>query len=385
MTRTHFDRVLRTLNFDSTPGLPYCRVQPTIGQWLGWDGLDFDAYRVDALWHDVQLLLSGDRDVLYKAFIKLEPHKRAKIETGRWRIIICFPLHLQVLWKMVCDHVNTSLVANAIDIPCKQGFTLAHGDWKVYYKQWRQRGYNAGTDASAWDWCFNHWMLRFVVDMRLRLTRGSKTDLDLYERLLRMIYDMAFMPGARIVLPDGMVLEQQFVGLEKSGSPNTISDNSMGRLGASIIVCMMLGLPITPEYIGDTVGDDELKRLRRDDAFIERLKHAYRQLGIVIKQVDWGLEFVGHKFEADGPKPLYFNKHLWKFFFVSDDNLNTFLDSMMRLYCHTERYWFWERIARDLGVRVYSRSYYLTWYDCEEFTPTLPSEIVKLPSYTDAC
>lgn len=386
MTRAHFERVIRTLNFDSTPGLPYCRTQPTIGQWLGWNGLEFDPYKVDALWHDVQMLLEGDDDVLYKAFIKLEPHKKVKVEQGRWRIIICFPLHLQVLWKMVSDHLNTSLVKNAIDIPCKQGFTLARGDWKIYYQQWKQIGYNAGTDASAWDWCFNEWMMRFVINMRLRLTRGTKKDMQTYERLLRKIYALAFMPGARIVLPDGTVLEQLFIGLEKSGSPNTISDNTFARLGASIIVCMMLGLPLTRDNIGDFVGDDELKRLLRDPTFIERLKLAYLRLGIVIKQIDWGLEFIGHRFEADGPKPMYFSKHIWKFYYVSDEDLNTFLDSMLRLYCHSEQYWYWEQVARDLGVRVYSRSYYLTWYDCEEFTPMLPGEeTVRHLSYTDVC
>lgn len=157
----------------------------------------------------------------------------------------------------------------------------------------------------------------------------------------------------------------------KSGSPVTITDNSLARQAAGIFTCMKLGLPTTETNIGHQVGDDELRRLSRDPSFIARLVEAYRQLGITIKQVDWGLEFVGHRFTRDGPQPLYLQKHVWKLFYVSDDDLPTFLDSMLRLYCHSEHYWFWNRVARDLGVRVYSRAYYLTWYDYEEFTPVL--------------
>lgn len=364
MSFEHYLRTLRTLNFASTPGLPYCRHQPTIGKWLGWDGFNFDTYKVHALWHDIQLIIKGDFEILYKAFIKLEPHKRSKIETDRWRIIICYPLSLQVLWKMLGDHLNDTINANAFELPTQQGFTLHHGEWKAYLRQWKSKGLNAGTDAAAWDWTFNAWMIEMVKMMRIRLTRGPPDKMELYIRLLELTYSLAFSPGVRIVLPNGMVLEQDFEGLQKSGSPNTIADNSLARFAAAILVCLLLGLPIPDDVV---VGDDQLSRLIR--SMIARMMEAYRILGIQIKGVDWGLEFVGHKFTDNGPIPLYLSKHLWKFKYVSDDDLATFLDSMCRLYVHSPDYQFWETAARHLGVSVYSKDYYLTWYDFEEFTP----------------
>lgn len=356
--------VLATLSRESTPGLPYCREQPTIGKWLGWDGFQYSPIAVQRLWYDVQLVLSGQWDHLMKSFIKMEPHKRQKVLDKRWRIIICFSLPVQVAWKMLFDYGNKSFVEHAYEIPTQQGLVLPGGNWKMYVRQWKSRGYNAGTDASAWDWSVPGWLLDAALEMRLRLARGSDKTLTSWYALARRLYSEAFGVGTKIVLPSGLVLRQEFYGLQKSGSPNTIADNSLMRLIASVVVSMQVGLPLT---IGRFLGDDALEKLPEDENSVEAIKRAYKDLGIVIKSVERGLEFAGHHFSDEGPKPLYLGKHLWKLMYTPTDILPEFIDSMARLYCHSPHYGLWTEIAARLGVRLYSRDYYLGWYDLPEY------------------
>lgn len=348
----------------STPGYPYCKEKPTIGEWLGWNGLGFSPYSLARLWHDVQLVFDGVWEHYMKAFIKMEPHKLSKIKLKRWRVIIGFSLPVQVAWKMLFDYQNKKFVEESYHIPCQQGLVLPYGGWKDYLRQWKSRGYNAGTDASAWDWTVSGWLLDAALEMRRRLTRGNVNDMDKWYTLARKLYSDAFDVGARIILPNGKVLRQEFHGLQKSGSPNTIADNSMMRLIASVIVSIQMGQPL---YIGRFLGDDALERLHLDFQTIEAMKATYYELGIVIKSVELGVEFAGHQFDWDGPRPLYLAKHLWKLFYTPTDLLADYVDAMARLYCHSDEFQLWVDIASKLNVRLYSREYYVSWYDLPEY------------------
>lgn len=362
LSREAFDRLIPTLNMTSTPGHPYCKENPTIGAWLKWDGFKADKMRLDRLWFDTNLVLAGEYEHIMKCFVKVEPHKRQKILLKRWRLIIGFALPVQMAWKMLFDYSNVRMVEAAYDIPLQHGLVLFGGGWKQYVRQWKSNGLNCGTDASAWDWTVSGWLINAVRDLRERLLRGNPWTMDKYKTISRRLYEDAFS-HAKILTPQGYVLEQQFDGLQKSGSPNTIGDNSMARFIASIVVSLKMG--VTPR-IGRFVGDDALERLPEDDpSFVETLIDTYKQLGIVIKGVEWGLEFVGHSFDHLGPQPLYIKKHLWKFQYVADGDLPTYLDAMCRYYCHSPHFELWEFFARRLGVKVFSKEYYRDWYDLD--------------------
>lgn len=350
-----------TLNWQSTPGIPYNREYPTIGEWLKFNGLGCDNFQMQRLWYDTQLVLEDKWEHLMKAFIKMEPHKRSKVLSKRWRIIICFSLPVQVAWKMLFDFLNVRLLENSYDIPVQHGFQLYKGSWKQYYRQWASRGYNCGTDASAWDWTASGWLMDAVLELRFRLMRGVDSDVLAWTRIARTLYRRAFS-FAKIVLPDGMVLRQNFDGLQKSGSPNTIADNSMARFIASVVVAMNMKVPLNP---GRFVGDDALELHPENEEYVSMLIEEYRKIGIVIKSVEFSMEFVGHHFSGAGPRPLYVGKHLWSLAYTSRENIPAFLDSMARLYCHSNYFQMWQSLAERLGVRLFSRSYYLDWYDNE--------------------
>nr|QXV86574.1 RNA-dependent RNA polymerase [Solemoviridae sp.] len=362
LSYAHFERCLRTLNMQSTPGIPYCREEPSIGKWLKFDGVKYDDYRLQRLWYDTRLVLEGRYEHYMKAFVKLEPHKLDKIRNRRWRVIICFSLPVQMAWKMLFDHLNRTLIDKAFDLPVQHGFQLVHGSWKAYYHQWKSRGYNSGTDVSAWDWSVNGWMLDATLEIRKRLTRAAPDQMEIWTGIARRLFTDAFHPGCKIVLPSGRVYRQDFYGLQKSGSPNTIADNSLMRCFVAIIAGMRQGRSI---ILGRYVGDDALERHDNNPDYIASLKSIYAELGIVLKTVDFGMEFVGHRFGENGPQPLYLSKHLWNLYHTSLDILPDYLDSMLRLYTHSPHYGLWERIADKLGVSHHTREYYEAWYDRE--------------------
>lgn len=353
--------IIPKLNMASTPGYPYCLEKPTIGQWLGWDGFQARAENLERLWFDCNLVIENKYEHIMKSFIKMEPHKLSKAKLRRWRIIIGFSLPVQVVWKMLFDYTNDLMVKKAYETPLQHGLVLFEGGWKQYLRQWKSQGYNSGTDASAWDWTVSGWLVDAVLELRTRLVRGNEETMRTWTRIAQQLYASAFS-RARILLPSGELLQQEFDGLQKSGSPNTISDNSMMRYIASIIVTLRLEWPIRA---GVFCGDDALESLPDDVDSVNALINNYRDLGIIIKSVERGLEFVGHTFTDKGPIPLYLGKHLWKLKYTKEEDLATFLDAMCRLYCHCEHFALWEFLARRLGVQVYSRSYYLDWYDFE--------------------
>lgn len=371
-----FREVVRNLDFTSTPGYPYCREQPTIGQWLKFDGFDgFDEFQLARLWHDVQEFLRGELDPVYKAFIKQEAHSRTKAEQQRWRLIICFPLNVQVAWHMYFRHGNKSMLKASYDIPTQFGFELTKGNWKLYYKQWMSKRLNAGTDISAYDFGVTWTKIKdIVVPLRARMTRGRRKD-EWLSGVLRL-YEKAYC-DTRILMPRGELVAITVDAAEKSGSPNTISDNSLLRFHQAVQVNLLLGNPVYP--LGSYVGDDALEHI--PDVNEEIYIDAYRRLGWVLKKVDRGLEYIGHRFTQDGPQPLYVGKHLWNFVYCEDEILPAYLDSMCRLYVHSPHYWIWESLAQQLGVRVMSQDYYRVWYDtehCEFYEHTLRGSIFSV-------
>nr|QXV86570.1 RNA-dependent RNA polymerase [Solemoviridae sp.] len=356
----NFLRVVHDLIKSSSPGYPYCLDAPTIGEWLHWDGIKADRQRLRVLWFETQIALRGEYDAVFKAFIKQEPHKIAKAEAGRWRIIIGFPLPVQVAWQMLFGSGNRAMLENSLDIPTQFGIKLSQGYWRDYYEQWCARGYNAGTDVSAYDFGVTWRKIRdLVLCLRYRLTRGSRKE-EWYVTAFRL-YEQAYV-NSSILFPSGEILRLLLPAVEKSGSPNTIADNSMLRMIESVIVNLMMGVPVHP--IGRFVGDDALERIPTN---IDEKDYvaAYLKRGWVLKCVEQGLEFVGHLFEARGPQPLYLGKHLWNYFYTPDSILPGYLESMCRLYAKSPHLAFWIRLAENRGLNTFSPSFYRIWYDTD--------------------
>lgn len=349
------------MEHSSSPGVPYTDEAPTIGEWLKFDGIKYDYVQTERLWLDTQSVLEGNWDPVYRVFVKMEAHTRAKASIGRWRLIIGFPLCVQVAWKMLFDYGNDKFLEKSFFLPIQHGFKLPQGVWKQYYSQWKSFGYNTSMDISAFDMSVTwYWIRHVVLELRRRLTKGPEHLVQAWFDYACRLYEMAFVKP-KLQFSSGEIVRLLLLAIQKSGSPNTIADNGILRFAKAKYVDLLYGLPLYP--IGTYVGDDSLQRILESEhaQMIER----YRAVGLTVKCVERGIEFVGHQFTDAGPQPAYVGKHLWGVFHASPEILPAYLESMARMYAHSPMIEFWLNLATRLGFPLMSAKYYRTWYDTE--------------------
>lgn len=350
-------RALPRIDRKSSPGFPYCREHTTNGEWLGWDGLKYDQFAVTRLWLDVQRVFeTNNADCLLRLFIKNEPHSIEKIQTGRLRIILAAPLHIQMCWHMVFDKLNDLEITHTYHIPSQQGIILPYGGWKTFMRQWRSRGYDVGLDKRAWDWTVPSWLLKLDLELRQRLARGNRKEawLKVASELYRTTFE-----DARILMSSGVVYHQDYPGIMKSGCVNTISTNSHMQAMVHILACEDQGVSFEPLPV--CCGDDTLQCSWQATELDK-----YEKYGAIIKTASAALEFVGHEFISTGPIPLYHDKHIMKSFHVKDDDVCQYFDAMCRMYCKNRQMFdFWEAYAQECGIFVKTREFYNYWYDYE--------------------
>jgi len=355
-SRGAFDKALRRVDMTSSPGWPYCKEKPTNGEWLRHDGISCCPVQLGRLWYDTQLVLAGKYDNYLKTFVKSEPHKKSKVEEGRWRLIMAAALPVQMAWHMLFDEHNDVEIRKAYYIPSQQGMKLPGGHWKLYRDQWLSSGYNCGLDKSAWDWTAPYWALQLDLEFRYRMGRGRR--MADWRSIAETLYHQMFN-NPTIILSDGALWRQTVPGIMKSGCVTTISTNSHMQVMLHLLACWTQGVSIYPFPVA--CGDDTLQTLAQSGDV-----SAYTKYGVVVKQASEGLEFVGHDFLETGPWPVCMDKHVKKLTYVSDEILPQYLDSMARMYVHTPYYEIWETLAAELhdGLPL-SREAYLHWYDVE--------------------
>lgn len=353
-TRSSFDRAVLRLDMTSSPGYPYSYEATTNGQWLKWNGVFCDPIQLERLWYDVKLVLSDQWQHVLKTFIKQEPHKKSKVDEKRWRLIMASSLCVQLAWHMLFDDLNDKEIEKSYIIPPQQGIVLPSGGWRLYYDSWKQRGLSHGVDKSAWDWTAPFWAIMLDLDLRFRLLRGSRKK----EWLLvaKILYRHMFEDPC-ILTSNGCLYRQIVPGIMKSGCVSTISINGHCQLFLHIASCLEAGISIFP--FPRCCGDDTINHQKHC-----HLSPYYARFGVIVKSVSNDIEFVGHRFDIDGPKPLYVDKHIKRLLYVPDDILPGFLDSMSRMYVKSSLFGFWESLANDLvGGLPLSHKAINYWYD----------------------
>lgn len=357
MSRDGFERSLKRVDMTSSPGWPYCKEKPTNGEWLRHNGLECDRIQVERLWYDTQTVLNGKWDNYLKTFVKGEPHKRTKVDEGRWRLIMAASLPVQMAWHMLFDYMNDVEIKKAYYIPSQQGLKLPGGHWKLYRQQWLHAGYDCGLDKSAWDWTAPYWALKLDLEFRFRMGRGRR--MAEWRNIAETLFSQMFVNPV-VILSDGSLWQQTVPGIMKSGCVTTISSNSHMQVMLHLLACWDSGVSIHPFPVA--CGDDTLQTLAQSSNL-----EAYTKYGVVVKQASSGLEFVGHDFLETGPWPVYMDKHIKKLGYVAEEILPQYLDSMARMYVHTPFFEVWQELAERLvdGLPL-SKQAYLYWYDVSE-------------------
>nr|WVD52812.1 RdRp [Wugcerasp virus 5] len=348
-TYEYFREQLEKLDNTSSPGYPYMREAATVGAWLGADGLGhYDEVKVQRLWYDVQLVMSGRYQHWFRAFVKDEPHKKAKAEKGAWRLIIAAGLPVQMVWRMCYAWQNELLNSRPYDTPSKHGLVFCYGGWRRFLAYVNTNQLYYSRDISAWDVNSPGWVFK-VVGM-WRATWPGVTDE--WRRVHNMLFEDAYF-SSKILFSNGLVVQQQFGGYMKSGVFNTITDNTLAMVGMHILACLRSNTRIGS--IAAT-GDDVMQSVI-NDTYLGCLE----KLGCRVKEVLNHVEFMGTDYRNGYPEPMYFEKHLVAFCTKTGIEAEV-LDAYCRLYVYSDKFDFWQSIAQKLGVSTRSSTYYRFWY-----------------------
>lgn len=348
-SRANFNRVLLRLDRQSSPGWPLCREASSIGAWLFGDQLMPLPHRADQLWSQVQDVLLGKYEHLFKVFIKAEVHTRQKAEENRWRMIMASSLPVQIAWHMTIGHLEEKLVKTSGQQPSAYGQVYTAGGWKRFLHRVRAKRMYWCIDKRAWDWNSPGWVYKLCRELRKRLTIHATRE---WEESLDRLYEDAYV-RSKVILPDGSIYEQQEEGLMKSGLVPTISDNSFAQVGLHFAVEYQMEEPDTPI---EATGDDTIQRKsRRAKEYISRLQ----LLGCVVKEAVDGIQFMGFNISDEGMRPMYLGKHLASIVLQKEDYLPETLEAYAGLYVHCPEFFdFWKRVAEELDVLLPSKKYF---------------------------
>jgi hypothetical protein len=309
--------------------------------------------RVEELWTEVRDVLDGNYEHIFRAFIKDEPHKKAKADEGRWRLIIACALPVQMVWRMAFRLQNARLNEACHEIPSKHGMVFCYGGWRRFLAEVDTKGLKVSRDISGWDINSPGWVFDADLELRTRLVTDVNAD---WIRVTEWLYKDAFHTS-KILFSNGLVYEQCFSGFMKSGIFSTISTNGDAMYLMHGAACVVAFEPITPFC---ATGDDVVQ-----SSCSKNYKEALERLGCVVKEVIDGIEFMGSSFEGPGraPVPLYFGKHVVSFAMKSEVVAEV-LDAYARFYIHSPlEHHFWRSVAQEFNVPLRSTAHYREWYD----------------------
>lgn len=221
------------LDRKSSPGYPACLNHPTNGDLI--DAIGVPAM-VSLVLDRVKALERGEKthDPV-RLFVKREPHKIAKVESGALRLIWSVSWLDQVIDSLLFDSSLEAEVSNYSRIPSKCGMNLHAGVDEFY------RGLNHGIsddyvdiDKSRWDWTVMPWELNEDLTARSRLCVSPCEEL--FSRWLTLSKARyGLLQCSDVVFSDGAVYQQEIPGIMRSGSKITISANS--RIQVLLKVC----------------------------------------------------------------------------------------------------------------------------------------------------
>lgn len=296
VTDQDLNDVLKSVKPQSSPGVPWGRLAKTKSELIATASEELKA----AIRARLVVLASRDlrglsaRELVQvgavdpcRTFVKNEPHKLAKLNEGRYRLIASRSIVDECVERMLFSIQNEREIACWRSIPSKPGMGLSldeQTDAIVAYVEAFPGNY-VSNDVSAWDWCIKGWQADFEVDCRLMLNGGFGT---VFEVVARNVMYALFM--SVFITSDGHLYEQLSPGVMKSGSYLTASTNS--RLRAALAV------QIGAEF-AMTMGDDSVEQ------DVPGAAAAYEVLGFNVRSesIPNGFSFCSHHFRGGVAEP----------------------------------------------------------------------------------
>lgn len=331
----------------STPG--YCMLTllgSTNGQILGWDGVRCDPDRVSMVRDHVKLrfdeLLNGHAicdDI--KVFIKQEPHKLSKLESGMYRLISAVSLVDTFIDRILFAWIVRAQLDTVGRTPCLVGWSPVRAGWRTLTDRFRGRPVNC-LDKAAWDWTVHGYMVdMWYMFLEQLPVNPPKWWLDMVKIRFRLLFEDAWFR-----FEDGTRVKQATKGVMKSGCYLTILLNSLSQSLLHYVANSRCGQPMAtkqPYCIGDDTVQEALPWLEQYVGHLD-------DLGITVKgaKVQHWVEFAGFCFDGKTCYPSYWQKHLFSMAYA--EHLGEMLESYQYLYVNEPvMYEFICRVARELG------------------------------------
>lgn len=301
-----FYRLVSDLDKRSTVG--YCSMSnygTTVGQVLGWDGVSYSEERLDYLRQCVttrmQQLFAGEPvadDI--KVFVKQEPHKIAKLEEERYRLISAVSLVDTMVDRMLLEPIQKQAIKSCTLTPVMMGYTPMIGGHFTLRTLLGESKQYLSLDKSAWDWSVPGWLIDAIERLMIELNPNAP---NWWRRILRMRHDMLF-ENCVYRFQDGVKAYQPVRGVMKSGCYGTLMYNSVGQLILEVLARLdcMIEAPLPLVFGDDSISVD----FDDSDIVLEYMK----KKGFVVKVTrDVTPEFIGFWYYKDHFEPAYEPKH----------------------------------------------------------------------------
>lgn len=310
----HFDQMLvaalTDVDLRSVPGqCTLNRLGTTNAQVLGLqsDGrFNLNNLRLvrEVVWDRYSKLIRGvkESDPL-KVFIKVEPHKKKKIEEGRLRLIMSVSLVDSLVDRILFIRLAYRILANYYKTGMMIGWSPLHGGYRQLNAIFGELD-TISIDKKAWDWSVPAWLLQMVKRLIINLSPGApewwKKAVD--ARFYCLFVDPTFIFG------DGTLGKQEKPGVMKSGCYLTLIINSMAQMLLHQVVIAQLDLPPKEFDPIIVIGDDSLqKKNEHSEKYIQKLL----ALGFRVETEEHTdeREFAGFKYKRNSFVPAYKDKH----------------------------------------------------------------------------
>lgn len=271
-----------------------------------------------------------------RVFIKNEPHKKAKIREGRFRLIWSLSLLDQIIDRVLFSSMAEEEIRKFHRMASKGGAGLSTDEQQreLYQNIKMLLGKDFWTnDMKNWDWSFKRWQYEafwvrcaFKMGFRkeeisiwLKVLSRKGLEFNTYDEMeyifleipitIRLMWiRLFFMARVPIVLSDGRLLTHGTAGIMKSGLFITLMANSFNRALLSSFVSDYLEANSDAAIaMGDDCGEKLLGRGVHD----ESIKHAYLRMGFTVTDLEHitnpdiqGFEFCSHRLYPAKAIPL---------------------------------------------------------------------------------
>lgn len=279
-----------------------------------------------------------------KVFVKPEPHKLSKLEEGRFRLISAVSLVDTFVDRILFGWLGRRVLDSCGRTPCLVGWAPIRGGWHQLNARFKNKPVVC-LDKSAWDWTVRPYMVEMWEKFLLELPHNAPV---WWTELVRLRFKILF-DSAVFRFEDGTRVEQDGIGVMKSGCYLTIILNSLGQSMLHYIANERLGYPAgfrQPYTLGDDTVQDALPELREYVRIIE-------ELGVKVKgaKVQHWVEFAGFAYDGRRCWPAYWQKHLYNI--TKSQNLSELLRAYQILYVHEPvMYSFIVRLASEVSPTI---------------------------------